>query len=70
MKDFTEKAREYAHAQNDVIDEARALIDDLRKAAKMSERGDRATPIQMLNDRHRRIQAAIEHMDSIKLYGA
>lgn len=69
MSEFEEKAREYAHAQEVVIAEARALIDDLKKGAKMAERGDRDTPIEMLNQRHRRIRAAIDKLDSIKLFG-
>ena len=69
MTEFEEKARDYAYAQELVIAEARALIDDLKKGAKMAEGGDRATPIQMLNARHRQIRAAIEHLDSIKLFG-
>jgi len=69
MTEFEEKAKEYAHAQEVVIAEARALIDDLKKGAKMAERGDRDTPIQILNHRHRRIQAAVEQLDSVKLFG-
>ena len=69
MTEFEEKAKDYANAQELVIAEARALIEDLKKAAKMAEGGDRATPIQMLNDRHKRIWAAVEQLDSIKLFG-
>ena len=69
MTEFEEKTRDYAKAQELVIAEARALIEDLKRGAQHAARGDRDTPIRMLNDRHRRIRTAIEQLDSIKLFG-